>query len=239
MTSYVLCHGGGMGGWVWRDVARGLREAGHEVRTPTFTGFGEREHLLDRSVVPQTHVDDIVNMLRYEDLADVVIVAHSYAGSVIPGVVAAVPERIRRLVYLDAIVANAGEPVAAAMGMMTEEQCAGVSAAVAAGDMPPHSGVHLQQREMAKTHPFRMSAERQEWLLAHLSDMPVASVANPVVAPASSLALPVDYIWVTDTIMTPMHERARALGWTMHELHGDHAVLVGEPEKVVELLLRI
>src|ERR1700755_2706384 len=101
MTTFVLMHGGGMGGWTWKYVRPLLSQAGHEVFTPTFTGFGERAHLIGREHGNATHVTDIVNVLHYEDLTDVVLVAHSYAGTVAPGVVAEAGHRIRRLVYLD------------------------------------------------------------------------------------------------------------------------------------------
>ncbi|MGI4746588.1 MAG: alpha/beta fold hydrolase [Janthinobacterium lividum] len=237
MTNFVLCHGGGMGGWIWKYVAPQLRAAGHEVYTPTFTGFGERVHLLRADVTPETHVQDLVNTLQYNDLTDAIFVAHSYAGAIMPGLFAASPDRIRRFVFIDAAVLGSGEAVAAAMGMMPAEQATAIAGAVKAGHAPPGSGVHLQQREMAKTHPFRMDAERQTWLLDHLSDMPLASVVEPIQVGAESITVPVDYIAVSDTIMKPLHAKAAALGWTMHEIDGDHAIIVGDPEPIVSLLL--
>ena len=85
MTTLVVVHGGGMGGWTWKYVREILEAGGHKVYTPTFTGFGEREHLIGRDVGNATHVRDIVNVFKYEDLRDVVLVAHSYAGTVAPG----------------------------------------------------------------------------------------------------------------------------------------------------------
>lgn len=239
MANFVLCHGGGMGGWVWKYIAPALRSAGHEVRTPTYTGFGERVHLLTKDVTTQTHVQDILGVLHYDDLDDCIMVAHSYSGAVMPGVFAAAPERVRRFVYVDAAVIDAGETVGAALGMMQPEQCAAISGAVQSGAAPPTSGVHLQQREMAQTHPFRMDAARQAWLLDHLSDMPLRSVVDPIALGAATIKAPVDYIAVSETIMTPMHARARALGWTMHEMDGDHAIIVGDPDPVVSLLLSL
>lgn len=237
MTNYVLCHGGGMGGWVWKYIAPRLREAGHEVYTPTYTGFGERVHLLRADVTPQTHIQDLVNTLTYNDLKDCVVVAHSYSGAIMPGLLKAAPGRIRRFVYVDAAVLASGEAVAPAMGMMPAEQAAAVAGAVKGGQAPAGSGVHLQQREMAKTHPFQMSEERQAWLLEHLSDMPLASVVEPIPVGAETITVPVDYVAVSDTIMKPLHARAKALGWTMHELDGDHAIIVGDPDPIVTLLL--
>ena len=81
-----------------------------------------------------------------------------------------------------------------------------------------------------------MSAERQEWLLGHLSNMPTACAVNPVSVGAEAIKIPVEYIAVSDTIMKPMHARARKLGWNLHEVTGDHAILVGDPDTTVRLL---
>jgi pimeloyl-ACP methyl ester carboxylesterase len=239
MTNFVLLHGGGMGGWTWKFVRPLLHDAGHEVFTPTFTGFGERVHLIGREHGNQTHVTDIVNVLNYENLDDVVLVAHSYAGTVAPGVVAQAGYRIRRLVYLDAIVARAGESIAALMGFMPADQARGLDAMLAGGEGPIGSGVHEQQRAMAKEHPHMMPRERETWLLDHLSDMPLRCTVCPIEVGAETVKKPVDYVAAKHTIMGAMHDRARALGWTMHEHEGDHAFLVGDPEGTAKLILDI
>ena len=109
MTIFVLVHGTTAGGWVWKDIAQPLRDAGHDVYTPTLTGLGERVHLATREVGLDTHITDIVNVLRFEELRDVVLVGHSYAGMVITGVADREPARIRELVYFDALVPEDGE----------------------------------------------------------------------------------------------------------------------------------
>jgi pimeloyl-ACP methyl ester carboxylesterase len=238
MTTFVLLHGGGMGGWTWRYVADPLRAAGHDVLTPTFTGFGERVHLLSPDVTNDVHVTDVVNVLHYEAVRDAVLVGHSYGGTVIPGVVAQAGDRIRRAVYVDAIVTDPGESVMGAMGAMPEEQAAGVLAAVAAGQAGPGSGVDVQEREARKSNPLDMPAERQEWLLGRLSDMPLAGVASPIGVGADSLTLPVDYIAATaDPTMAAMHIRARKLGWTVHEWDCDHGLNVGRADELAAFLL--
>lgn len=102
MATYVLVHGGGHGGWCYQSVARRLRAEGQEVYTPTMTGLGEREHLLSPAVDLDMHITDIVNVLKFEDLREVILVGHSYGGMVITGVADREPERIANLVYLDA-----------------------------------------------------------------------------------------------------------------------------------------
>jgi pimeloyl-ACP methyl ester carboxylesterase len=109
MANYCLVHGGWHGGWVWKRVARHLREEGHDVYTPTMTGLGERSHLLNGTVNLSTNIQDIVNVIRFEELNDVILCGHSYAGMVISGVADLISERIAALVYLDAWVPEDGD----------------------------------------------------------------------------------------------------------------------------------
>jgi pimeloyl-ACP methyl ester carboxylesterase len=101
MTAYVLVGGAWLGGWCWQPVARRLREAGHEAYPVTPTGLGERSHLSNPEVNLDTHITDVVNLIKFEDLRDVVLLGHSYAGIVVTGAADRVPERIAQLVYLD------------------------------------------------------------------------------------------------------------------------------------------
>src|SRR5437879_1549970 len=102
MATFVLVHGGGHGGWCYQKVARILRAAGHDVHAPTLTGLGERAHLIGPQVDLDTHITDVVAMLHYEDLREVILVGHSYGGMVITGIADRAAERIGKLVYLDA-----------------------------------------------------------------------------------------------------------------------------------------
>jgi len=108
--TFVLVHGAWHGGWCWRDIARGLRAAGHVVFTPTLTGLGERVHLASPAVNLTTHANDVIQVFEAEELQDVILVGHSYAGHVIPLVADEIRGRIRKLVFLDAVVARDGQP---------------------------------------------------------------------------------------------------------------------------------
>lgn len=102
MTTYVLVPGFWLGGWAWRSVTSALREQGHSVYPVSLTGMGERAHLARADTSLDTHVHDLLNLLRYEELQDVVLVGHSYAGAVVtPSVADQVPELIARLVFVD------------------------------------------------------------------------------------------------------------------------------------------
>ena len=101
MTTYVLVGGTWLGGWCWQPVARRLRDNGHDAYPVTLTGLGERAHLASSHVDLDTHITDVVNLIEFEDLPEVVLLGHSYAGVVVTGVADRIPERISRLVYLD------------------------------------------------------------------------------------------------------------------------------------------
>jgi pimeloyl-ACP methyl ester carboxylesterase len=107
MSAFVLVHGAWHGGWCWRYVRPLLK--GHEVFAPSLTGLGERRHLAGPGVDLDTHIRDIVSILEMEDLRDVILVGHSYGGMVVTGAADRAPERIGRLVYLDAFVPENGK----------------------------------------------------------------------------------------------------------------------------------
>jgi pimeloyl-ACP methyl ester carboxylesterase len=228
-----------MGGWVWSNVASALRSGGHRVLTPTFTGFGERSHLIGREVTHDVHVTDIVNTLKFEEVQDGVLVAFSYGGSVGPGVIEQAGDRIRRVIYLDGIVPEAGESVAEAMGYMAKAEAVALNQLLARGEGPIGSGVDQMQRDVARQKPFKMSAERQQWMLDRMSDMPMRGLVSPVTTGASAIRRPVDYLGVPTDVRGPMHQRARGLGWSVSMVAEglDHAFIVAEPGVVAEFLL--
>jgi pimeloyl-ACP methyl ester carboxylesterase len=101
MSTYVLVPGAWLGGWCWQPVAPRLRDHGHDAYPVTLTGLGEREHLASPQVNLDTHITDVVNLVKFEDLRDVVLLGHSYAGIVVTGVADRIPERLAQVVYLD------------------------------------------------------------------------------------------------------------------------------------------
>ncbi|WP_263357681.1 alpha/beta fold hydrolase [Acidicapsa ligni] len=111
MSHFVLVHGGWRGGWIWKRVAQLLRKEGHTVYTPTLSGLADRSHLLHADINLSTHIQDVVNLIKFEELHDVVLCGHSYAGMVISGVADQVSERISSLVYLDAWFPQDGDSI--------------------------------------------------------------------------------------------------------------------------------
>jgi pimeloyl-ACP methyl ester carboxylesterase len=112
----VIVHGAWGGAWAFRKVDAELRKKGYNVYRPQLTGLGERVHLSRPDIGLSTHIDDVVNTILFEDLHDIILVGHSYGGMVITGVADRVPDRIKRLVYVDAFVPNDGESASAILG---------------------------------------------------------------------------------------------------------------------------
>lgn len=111
MKTIVICHGMSSGGWAWKEVRNLLEKEGHTVYTPTMTGCGERVHLANKEVDLNTAINDIVNVITYENLHNIVLIGHSFGGAVASGVVDRIPELIEEVIYLDAMLLNDGEAV--------------------------------------------------------------------------------------------------------------------------------
>ena len=109
MTDFVLVHGAWHGAWCWRKLLPLLREKGHRAFAVSLTGLGDRAHQLNPDIRLSTHIDDVIAVIESEELTDLILVGHSYGGLLATGVADRLPERIRRLVYLDAIVPHSGE----------------------------------------------------------------------------------------------------------------------------------
>jgi pimeloyl-ACP methyl ester carboxylesterase len=228
MTLFVLVPGAWLGGWCWRDVARRLRAQGHRVVTPTLSGLGERSHLLTRDVGLHVHVVDIASLLRYHDLSEVVLVGHSYGGTVITAVAEQAPERIARLVYLDASVPLDGQSNDDVIG---SEMAARLRAAAhASGEgwrVPPADYV-----------TERMPQDLRGWVRERLTPHPLRAFAEPVqLRSAAAAALPRAFIRTTQSpLYDGLLERAQRAGWPCRELPGGHYAMLTEPLAVAAAL---
>src|SRR5260221_5106109 len=140
MATFLFVPGAWLGGWCWRDVALPLRAAGHTVITATLTGLGERSHLLTPEIGLETHVSDILTLVQFRDLQGVTLIGHSYGGTVITAVAERIPDRIRRLVYLDASIPRDGESNNDVIGTEMAGEVPGLAEAKGEGwgGPPPH-----------------------------------------------------------------------------------------------------
>jgi pimeloyl-ACP methyl ester carboxylesterase len=124
MSTFVLVHGGGHGGWCYKKVKRHLEAAGHEVFAPTLAGMAERSRLLSPAIDLDHHISDVVDELFYWDLRDVILAGHSYGGMVITGAADRAADRVGKLVFLDAANPVDGQSLAALTGPMITDQLA-------------------------------------------------------------------------------------------------------------------
>lgn len=226
MATFVLVHGGWMGGWSWRQVAPGLRALGHEVHTPTLTGLGDRVHLLSKDVTAELHAQDIVNVLWFEDLSEVILVGHSYGGVVTTLAAELAPDRIRHLVYLDAMVPEAGKRQ---VDLMPQEAV---------------DWVRSHRRGDVWTHPpmtmgFRAPGDGDTtWFQQRLVPQPANDVEEPL-ALSTGAAERIRRTYVACTL-SPLNalfaEAVAGPGWERRELATDHFPMLSDPAALVTLL---
>jgi pimeloyl-ACP methyl ester carboxylesterase len=238
MTTYVLVHGAYVGGWCWRWVRPYLRKAGHDVHTPTLTGLGERVHLGSRQVDLDTHIADVVNLLYYEDLADVVLVGWSYGGMLAAAVADRAPERIAHVVYFDSDVPRHGET----SGFPPGRNAAREAQARAHGDgwrVPPTAEVMEAFLRDLRGEPRRCVAER---LVPH----PLKTWTQPIWLTGAGEAIPTTYVRCTigydpadeDTQRQDARLRSEPT-WRYRELAESHFAPWTAPHAVADLLLDI
>lgn len=229
MATFLLLHGAWHGGWCWTRVSTRLRVAGHVVFSPTFTGVSDRAHLLSPLVNLTTHIDDVVRLIDAENLQDVVLVGHSYAGMVVAGVVAQRPGSIRTRVHLDAFVPRSGE---AAIDLLPDTVAHHYREAVNG----PGLGWLIPPRSLEVLGVT--AAEDLNWLTPRLTPQPWATYAEPVKLGTREQEVPGVFIECTSwmRVFTPQADRARSLGWSLRELETGHEAMVTAPEQLAQML---
>jgi pimeloyl-ACP methyl ester carboxylesterase len=230
MASFVLVHGAWHGGWCWVRVARLLRDAAHEVHTPTLTGLGERAHLARPEVDLETHVQDVVGVLEAEELRNVVLVGHSYGGMVITGAAARAANRVSHLVYLDAFVPEAGKSLLDYVGpragaIRESAQTAGEGWRIPS--FPPERFGVTSQRD-------------REWLQRRLVPQPLKTFEQPLTAVGGERLKRV-YVYCSSPAMGAFDQFAERLRedrkWQYHELKTGHDAMLTASGDVAKILL--
>jgi pimeloyl-ACP methyl ester carboxylesterase len=231
-ASFILVHGAWHGGWAWQRVAPALRAAGHDVYTPTLTGLSDRAHLLSPSVGLSTHIQDVVALIEAHDLRDVVLVGHSYAGQVITGVAARVPDRIGVRVYLDAFVGDDGD---AAIDLLPETVAGHYRESVAG----PGFGWLIPVRSLSVLGVTEDSD--LAWLTPRLTPHPWLSYTERLAVGESAGSVRAEFIECTDwlRVFKPQAAKAAARGWPVHHIATGHEAMVTAPEELASLLLAI
>ncbi|WP_332776855.1 alpha/beta fold hydrolase [Polaromonas sp.] len=137
MANFVLVHGAWHGGWCWQRVTTALQAQGHRVHALTLTGVGERAHLLSPAITLDTHVDDVISAIEVEELSDVILAVHSYAGMIGTAVADRLPKRLRHLVYVDAVLPKPGESWSSTQSAATQQQRLAAAQASTRFSFPP------------------------------------------------------------------------------------------------------
>lgn len=231
-ATFVLIHGAWGGGWNYQRVARALRDKGHDVYAPSLTGCGERSHLLNGNINLSLHIEDVVNLFKYEGIENAVLAGHSYGGMVITGVADRVADKISALVYLDAFLPEPGQslwdiniPANTARYLGMAGDAGGLTIAP-----PPASFWNLNAADvplyekLAGPHPLGCFTERLKLTGKH------AGVKGKV------------YVWATElgrpSPFQPFYEKCKAdPAWETHALKCGHDVMMDLPDETTNILL--
>ncbi len=246
-ATFVLVHGAWGGAWIWRDVITHLREAGHNVYATTATGMGDRYHLADAAINLDVYITDVVNVLEYEDLNDVILVGWSFGGMIITGVAERVPERLSHVVYFDAAVPADGESAADVFGMTEEGRVQFVAGLVASGvaeDLPGFVPVAFAEEWLRSITP---DPTVQEWIFTYLTPQPLPTWVQPIqIGNPDAAAVPHVYIYCTEAkdpaadVEMQIAEQLRAdPAWTVVDLVDTHMAPVNDPLGSAEVLMSL
>lgn len=217
----VLVHGGWSGGWAMKSLADEISQQGHQVYRPSLTGLGAREHLSEPDIGLETHTQDIVNLILYEDLHDVVLVGHSYGGMVISGVSDRIPERILRRVYIEAMVPSNGE----SMLDIHSKVAQGLAALT-------RDGLVYPPRYSVNTTPPKLMPQ------------PLRTVTDKIVLKHEHLDIPTQYVLTVASNAKSENddffaqaERAQKKGWKLITLSGGHNIQRESPKLLASIIL--
>jgi pimeloyl-ACP methyl ester carboxylesterase len=231
---FILVHGAWHGGWVWKEVKESLQKQGYNVTCPTQTGLGERKHLLSLKITIDTFIDDIVNHILIEDLSNIILVGHSFAGSTISGVADRLKDRINRLIYLDAVILSNGQsPFDIAPDTIVKERIALAQNSENQMSIPPPS-----------PEDFGVFDQRKAITLAkNLTPHPISTFQSKLnITNEIGNGLPLSYIFCTNPIYKSLEssrEIVRQKKWPMFELNASHDAMYTHPKETLNLLMKI
>ncbi|THD49253.1 MAG: alpha/beta hydrolase [Bradyrhizobium sp.] len=230
--TFVLVHGTWHGGWCWRRVADALEKKGHKVYAPSLTGLADRSHLLTRDVNLTTHVSDVVNLVKWEDLKDVVLVGHSSAGFVITEAAEQIGPSVASIVYLDAFVPQPGDNL---ISLANPGPRKALEDAVARGDL------------VAKPVPaaaFKVNEKDRAWVDAKCTAHPLAAVVEKITGAAAREKIARKTYIRASGFDSPVFDQTLARlktapGWKTYEVSSGHDVMVDMPDRLVEILIEV
>ena len=230
--AFVLVHGTWHGGWCWRRVADALERKGHKVYAPSLTGLAERSHLLTKDVNLTTHVNDVANLVKWEDLKDTVLVGHSSAGFVITQAVEEIGPSVASIVFLDAFVPQPDDNL---ISLSNPAPRKAFEDAVARGDLT------------AKPVPaaaFKVNEKDQPWVDAKCTPHPLAAVVEKIKAAGAREKIARKTYIRASNFESPVFDQTltrmkASPGWKTYEVASGHDVMIDMPERLVEILLEV
>jgi pimeloyl-ACP methyl ester carboxylesterase len=228
LATIVVAHGAWSAAWAWKKMRPLLRAAGHEVFTPTYTGLGERAHLSNPDVGLDTHIADVLGVLQYEDLRDVVLVGHSYGGMVATGVADRAEGRVAQLIYLDAFAPRDGQSLFDMVGPEVEKGMRKGAADSGHGWLIP-----------AMPLPPDTAPEDVAWATPKRRGQPIKAFETRLQLTVRAMP-PRAYIYCTrlgpHDIFGSSAARAKAEGWGYVEMDASHNPHITVPEALRDVL---
>lgn len=233
MAVFVLVPGMWHGGWCWRKVGPLLRAAGHDVYTPTLTGLGERSHLRCADIDMHTHIEDVVNVLEYENLCEAILVGHSLGGFMVPAVAEKVPGRVAHLVNLDGPLPVDGKSAKDLVLDYWNDFC---QRAQASGD-----------EDWVQPIPdwtFGVSGADLEWMMAKLTPHPLKTLETTLFfSDPIARSIPRTFIHCTEGASTEeiadQKKECARMGWGYRGLATGHDAMITIPDEFVKILLEL
>ena len=231
---FLLVHGAWHGGWVWKEMADLLRYQGYSVSCPTQTGLGERKHLISSDITLEIFIEDIVNHIISEDLYNIILVGHSFAGSTISGVADKLKDRIKQLIYLDAVILlNGQSPFDIAPVEVVNERIALAEQSEGKLSVPS-----------PKAEAFGVFDVRKSLLLeSKLTPHPLSTFKSKLVLKNKiGNGLPLSYIICTDPVYKSLEssrEIVKKMNWPIFELKSGHNAMFTHPKETLNLFMKI
>lgn len=227
--TFLLVHGAFLGGWCWKRVSDLLEKKGHKVFRPTLTGLGERSHLLGKAINLDTHVTDIVNVVRWEDLSDICLVAHSYGGWPASGALEQIGDRVSSIVWVDAFMPENGQrPIDfTSFRQPFLDAVKNGEAGVLPGGKPG---------------PIIVNEKDSAYVASKATAHPVGTYFQPIkLSGARERVAKKTYVRATKSI--PAFDKAFAEckadhSWSTSEIACGHMVMLDAPERLTEILLQ-
>ena len=231
---FLLIHGAWHGGWVWNEISEILRYQRYSVSTPTLTGLGEKKHLLSSKITIETFIEDVVNHIIFENLNNIILVGHSFAGSVISGVADRLKDKIQKLIYFDAMILIDGQkPFDISPKEIVEQR---IELAKKFGN---NISIPAPSADAFGVFDIKKSLLLEEKLTPH----PLSAFQSKLILKNEvGNGIPLSYIFCTKPVYKSLEssrEVVRKMKWPIFELNAGHDAMLTHPKETLNLLMKI